>query len=71
MDLDETLAAVQEDKISTLDVEKQHLHLLVKTLQEQNKKLADTNTTQELIALLRLVEFDRRNLDRKMHASDI
>ena len=71
MDLDETLAAVQEDKISTLDVEKQHLHLLVKTFEEQNTKLAETNIIQELIALLRQAEFDRRNLDREIHAYDI
>jgi len=71
MDLDNTLTAVQDDNIPTLEDAKQHLHLLVKTVKEQNTKLAETNTTQELIALLRQAEFDRRNLDREIHASDI
>jgi hypothetical protein len=71
MDLDNTLTAVQDDNIPTLEDAEQHLHLLVKTVKEQNTKLAETNTTQELIALLRQAEFDRRNLDGEIHASDI
>ena len=71
IDSDNTLTAVQDDNIPTLENAKQHSHLLVKTVKEQNTKLAETNTTQELIALLRQAEFDRRNLDREIHASDI
>ena len=73
MDLDNTLTAVQGDNIPTLEDAKQHLHLLVKTVIfiSQNTKLAETNTTQELIALLRQAEFDRRYLDREINASDI
>ena len=47
MDLDETLAAVQDDNISTFDDVKQNLHLLAKTVKEQNTKLADTNTNHK------------------------
>jgi hypothetical protein len=37
MDLDNTLTAVQDDNIPTLENAKQHLHLLVKTVKTENK----------------------------------
>jgi PHD/YefM family antitoxin component YafN of YafNO toxin-antitoxin module len=64
-------SVIRQTRKTELEDAKQHLHLLVKTVKEQNTKLAETNTTQELIALLSQAEFDRRNLDREIHASDI
>ena len=37
MDLNSTIAAVQEDTVEDIDQAKLHLHLLVETVTEQNR----------------------------------